>query len=133
MDNAPFGWISSRTFSGLSAWTFFFFLIYVNDLSGNLTLNSKLFADDTSLFSTLTYPNAPASQINNDFHDINTWAYQWKMSFKPDTSKQALAVKFSRKIMVIAHPQLVHNNNPVHETSTQRHLVMFQAKTIYAR
>ena len=133
MDNAPFGWISSRTFSGLSAWAFFFFLIYINDLSGNLTLNSKLFADDTSLFSTLTYPNAPASQINNDFHNTNTWAYQMKMNFKPDTSKQALDVKFSRKIMVIAHPQLVHNNNPVHETSTQRHLVMFQAKTIYAR
>ena len=50
----------------------FFFLIYVNDLSDNLTLNSKLLANDTSLFSTLTYPNAPASQINNDFHDINT-------------------------------------------------------------
>ena len=133
MDNAPFGWISSRTFSGLSAWAFFFFLIYINDLSGNLTLNSKLFTDDTSLFSTLTYPNAPASQINNNFHNTNTWAYRMKMNFKPDTSKQALDVKFSRKIMVIAHPQLVHNNNPVHETSTQRHLVMFQAKTIYAR
>ena len=125
MGNAPFGWISSRSFSRLSAWTFIFFLIYINDLSVNLTLNSKLFADDTSLFSILTDPNTPASHINNDFHNTNTWAYQWKMNFKPDTSKQALEVKFSRKIMVTAHPRLIYNNNPVHETSSQRRLAMF--------
>ena len=103
----------------------YFFLIYTNDLSDNLTLNSKLFAGDTSLFSILTDPNAPASHINNDFHNTNTWAYQWKMNFKPDTSKQALEIKFSSKIMVIAHPRLIYNNNPVHETSSQRHLAMF--------
>ena len=29
-----------------------FFLIYINDLSKNLSSNTKLFADDTSIFST---------------------------------------------------------------------------------
>ena len=38
----------------------FFFLIYINDLKGNLTSNPKLFADDISLFSTVTDPNATA-------------------------------------------------------------------------
>ena len=32
------------------------FLIYINDLSDNLQCNSKLFADDTSLFSTIKVP-----------------------------------------------------------------------------
>ena len=63
------------------------FLIYINDLLDNLTSNSKLFADDT-----LTDPNVTANQINNDLHNINTQAYQWKMSFNNDTSKQAQEV-----------------------------------------
>ena len=33
------------------------FFIYVNDLPDNLVSNPKLFADDTSLFSTVTDPN----------------------------------------------------------------------------
>ena len=63
------------------------FLIYINDLLDNLTSNPKLFADDT-----LTDPNVTANQINNDLHNINTQAYQWKMSFNNDTSKQAQEV-----------------------------------------
>ena len=101
------------------------FLIYINDLPNNLVSNPKLFADDTSLFSTVTDPNVTANQINNDLHNISTWAYQWKMNFNPDTSKQAQEVLFSRKVKVTAHPQLVFNNNPVHETATQKHLGMF--------
>ena len=102
----------------------YFFFIYINDLPDNLVSNSKLFADDTSLFSTVADPNVTANQINNDLHNISTWAYQWKMNFNPDTSKQA-QVLFSRKVKVTAHPQLVFNNNPVHETATQKHLGMF--------
>ena len=94
-------------------------------MSDNLTSNPKLFYDDTSLFSTVTDPNVTANQINNDLHNISTWAYQWKMDFNPDTSKQAQEVLFSRKVKVTAHPQLVFNNNPVHETATQKHLGMF--------
>ena len=100
------------------------FLIYIDDVPDNLVSNPKLFADDTSLFSTVTDPNVTANQINNDLHNISTWAYQWKMNFNPDTSKQG-QVLFSRKVKVTAHPQLVFNNNPVHETATQKHLGIF--------
>ena len=34
-----------------------FFLIYINDLSKNLSSNTKLFADDTSIFSTVKNVN----------------------------------------------------------------------------
>ena len=40
-------------------------------------------------------------------------------------SKQPHGVIFSRKIKIISHPQLVFNNNPVHETATKKHLGMF--------
>ena len=52
------------------------FLIYINDLPDNVTSNPKLFADDTSLFSTVTDPNVTANKINNDLHNSSTWAHQ---------------------------------------------------------
>ena len=93
----------------------YYFLIDINDLLNNLTSNPKLFADDM-----LTDPNVMANQTNNDVHNINTQAYQWKMSCNNDTSKQAQEVIFSHKFKVTVHPQLVLNNNPAHETSTQK-------------
>ena len=84
-----------------------------------------MLADNTSLFSTVTDPNVTANQINNDLHNISTWAYQWRMNFNPETSKQAQEVLFNCKVKINAHLQLVFNNNPVHETATQKHLGMF--------
>ena len=83
-----------------------------------------MLADDTSI-STVTDPNVTANQINNDLHNISTWAYQWKMNLNPDTSKQAQEVIFNLKVKVTSHPRLVFNNNSVHETATQKHLGMF--------
>ena len=84
-----------------------------------------MLADDTSLFSTVAGSNATANQINNDLHNISTWVHKWKMNFNPDTSKQAQVVIFSHKVKVTAHPQLVSNNNTVHETTAPKHLEMF--------
>ena len=72
-------------------------LIHVNDIPDNLVSNAKLFADDRSLFSTVTDPNITGNQINNDLHNISAWAYQWKMNFNPDTSKQAQEVSLALK------------------------------------
>ena len=69
MDNAPLGWMSKQEFLKVVL------LIYINDLLDNLVSNPKLFVDDTSLFSKVTYPNVTANQINNDLHNIGTWAY----------------------------------------------------------
>ena len=73
------------------------FLIYINDLSDNLTSNAKLFADDTSLFSVVHDVNTSAKELNDDLKKVNDWAFQWKMSFNPDPSKQHPEVIFSRK------------------------------------
>ena len=42
------------------------FLIYINDLSDGLRFNSKLFADDTSLFATVHNINKATNDLNND-------------------------------------------------------------------
>ena len=124
MDNAPLGLMSKQEFLKV-LYLDLFFLIYINHLSDNLTSNPKLFSDGTSLFSTVTDPNDTANQINNDLHNINLWAYQWKMNFNPYTSKQAQEVTFSCKIKFTANRQLVFSNYPVPETSAQKHHGIF--------
>ena len=89
------------------------FLIYINGLSDGLQCNSKLFADDTSLFS-----------IVHDINEATRWAYQWKMSFNPDSSKQAHEVIFSPKRSAVSHPPLTFNDIPVTQTNSQKHLAM---------
>ena len=63
------------------------FLIYINDLADGLSSNSKLFADETLLFSAVHNANTTAKQFNSDLVKISRWTYQWKMSFNPDPSK----------------------------------------------
>ena len=50
------------------------FLIYINDLEKGI----KFYADDTSLFSTVTDPTLTASELNYDLKLIEQWAYLWK-------------------------------------------------------
>ena len=42
------------------------FLIYINDLPEGIQSSVKLFADDTSLFSTVYDPNMSADQLDKD-------------------------------------------------------------------
>ena len=65
-----------------------FFLIYINDLSVDITATVKLFADDTSSFSIAHDPNTSANGLNKDLQKISEWTYQWKMPFNPDQNKQ---------------------------------------------
>ena len=101
------------------------FLIYINDLSDNLTSNAKLFADDTSLFSVVHDVNTSAKELNDDLKKADDWAFQWKMSFNPDSSKQAQEVIFSHQSNRSTHSLLVlNNNNNVSQTFPQKHLVV---------
>ena len=68
------------------------FLIYINDIPNNLKSNVKLFADDTSTFSNVNDINVSTEEINNDLKRVSEWAYQWKMMFNPDLTKEAQEV-----------------------------------------
>ena len=61
----------------------------------------------------------------NDLIKINNWAYQWKISFNPDLSKQSEEYIFSRNIKKPSHPVLIFHNNQVIQTPYQKHLGLF--------
>ena len=71
-------------------------LVYINDLSKNLSSTAKLFPDDTTIFSVIHDITLLSFQLNDDLIKISSWAYQWKMSFNPEVTKQAQEVVFSR-------------------------------------
>ena len=73
------------------------FLININDLPDNQSTNVKLFADDTSLFSVVHDITTSSCDLNYDLIRVREWAFQWKMRFNPELSKQAQEVIFTRK------------------------------------
>ena len=98
------------------------FLIYINDLSEGLSTNSKLFADDTSLFSVIHDSQASTNVLNKNLEVIQNWPFQWKMNFNPDPTKQAQEVIFIRKTKKLPHPPLVFNDTNVTQSIYQKHL-----------
>ena len=62
--------------------------IYINDRAAGLSSNAKIFADDTSLLSVTHDIDTFANKLNNDSAKINNWAFQWKINFNLDSSKQ---------------------------------------------
>ena len=73
------------------------FLTYINYLVDGLTSNTKLFADDTSLFSVIRGSAITTSELNSDLARIKQWAFQWKMSFNSNLKNQAQEVIFFSK------------------------------------
>ena len=76
------------------------------------------------LFPIVYDPSISANDLNHDLDIILQWAYQWKMEFNPDPSKQATGGGglFSCKISTPNHPQLIFNGSVVAKVSNQKHL-----------
>ena len=98
------------------------FLIYINDLSDNISCNMKLFADDASIFVKVLDVGMSNQLIKADLDKVTQWAFQWKMKFNPDITKQAIEVIFSHKRKPPVHPALVFNNIPVKRELDTKHL-----------
>ena len=99
-----------------------FFLVYINDLTENLSCNVKLFADDISLFTVIHDPIRAALDMNHDLDTIKRWAHNWRMSFNPDPNKQAVEVIFSTKRAPVDHPIIFFNDIPVMNVTQHKHL-----------
>ena len=98
------------------------FLIFINDLPVNLQSTVKIFADDTSLFSFVLDPLRSANILNDDLRRISEWANQWKMSFNPDPTKQAIEIYFSKKINQVNIPDIYFNNSAIISSDSHKHL-----------
>ena len=98
------------------------FLIFINDLPRDIESVLKIFADDSSVFSLVLDQFQCAGNLNRDLVRISEWAYQWKMSFNPDPSKQAVGVYFSRKGAPVNVPVILFNNTAIAESESHKHL-----------
>ena len=98
------------------------FLMYINDLGSNIKSNIKFFADDTMLYSIVRDHATSANNLNHDLDIIPHWAYQCKMKFNPDPTKQSTEVLFSCKKSSPNHPQLIFNAISVAKSNDQKHL-----------
>ena len=63
--------------------------------------------------------------LNSDYKKICEWAYQWKMLFNSDISKQAQEVIFPRKAVKACHSAFFFNYIPVVRCSTHKRLGMY--------
>ena len=100
------------------------FLIYINDLTNDISSNIKLFADDSSLFIKVDDVASAQELLSSDLDKITLWANQWKMKFNPDITKAAIEVIFSWKRNKPDHPFLQFNNIPVSRQTSTKHLGM---------
>ena len=111
-----------------------FFLIYINDLPENLECKPKIFADDTSLFSLVIDQQVSCNQLNGDLIKISEWAHQWKMSFNPDPSKQAVEVYFTVRLLPHNAPVISFNNTDITSSEYQKHLgIVLDSKLSFDR
>ena len=71
------------------------------------------------LFSIVNNPTTSAEYLNSDLEKIKEWAYQCKLEFNPDSTKQATEVLFSHKKTPLNHPPLYSNGNEVKQVNEQ--------------
>ena len=105
--------------------------MYINDLSCGLSSTTKLFVDDTSLFSVVHDVTQSTNKLNDDLEKISNWFYQWKMIFNLDKFKQAQEIIFSRKTQKVIHPPAIFNNMPVVRSSCQKHLGVYLDENVF--
>ena len=89
------------------------FLIYINDLPENLQSTVKLFADDTSLFSTVYVPNISTSQLESDLKKFSGHTNGKQPSILAYPSNRKKLYIFFRKTGKVSHPSITFNTAPV--------------------
>ena len=96
-----------------------FFLVYINDLVDNIGCDVRMFADDTSLFSTVNEENKSADELQSDLEKVRLWAWQWRMHFNVDKTEE---VVFSHKKFKQTHPPLYLGPEVIATTPEHKHL-----------
>ena len=62
------------------------------------------------------------TELNNDLNKISKWAFEWKLLFNPDPSKQSIEICFLHKRYNESYPSLVFNDTRVQIANNQKHL-----------
>ncbi len=96
------------------------FLVYVNDIVEDLETLPYLFADDTSLFSTIDPKKTVETfnKINNDLEKLARWSEQWRVTF--NDSKTVYMIISNRRNVV--YPSLYLHGQVLNRVDTHKHL-----------
>ena len=94
-----------------------FFLVYVNDITENFLSLTRLFADDSSLFSATNIQDYEGI-LNHDLAVISAWAKQWLVTFNPSKTE---AVQFSLR-QNNPTPSLFFENTLIEFVESHKHL-----------
>ncbi len=94
--------------------------MYVNDIVDDLETLPYLFADDTSLFSTIDPKNTVETfnKINNDLEKLAQWSAQWRVTF--NAAKTVYMIISNRKNVV--YPSLYLDGQLLNRVETHKHL-----------
>ena len=57
--------------------------MFINDIVKEIHSNIRLFADDTSLYIVVNFPDSVAQILNLDLERHYKWAVQWLVKFEP--------------------------------------------------
>jgi len=60
-----------------------FFLLYINDISGNIQSNIRLFTDDCIVYRTIRSQD-DSCKLQNDISSLLRWAETWQMRFNSE-------------------------------------------------
>ena len=89
-------------------------------LSVELKSECILVTDDTFLFLVVHDVNISKNDQNSGLQKIYELAYQWKMKFNPDASKQTQKISFSTKVLKPFPPDVHFDNDPNNSTPVRK-------------
>ena len=101
-------------------------LIYINELPNGLQSNLKLFADDTSLFSTVQdITTGTGSHCEMILQKSLKGQYNGKWVLILIPANKLKSYYLAKKTSPIPYPSLKFNDNLVHQVKLQKHLGLF--------
>ena len=66
------------------------FLLFINDIVREINSNIRLFADDTTIYIIVDFPDSAAHILNIDLERIAHWAAMWLVNFNPNKNEAML-------------------------------------------
>ena len=105
------------------------FLIYIDDIIKDIESSILLFADDTSIFETISDPVLSFEKLNRDLARLYIWSNQWLVTFNP--TKTAYII-FSKKLILPNYPDLYLGGEQIKKVSTHKQLgIVFNNKMTF--
>lgn len=97
------------------------FLVFINDIVGNIQSMINLFADDTSLMKSISNPSVCLGVLQEDLNALSCWAKQWLVTFN---ASKTVYMLFSSKRQAPVYPKLTFDGTELTQVTEHTHLGM---------